>query len=462
MNPTRKIIGDASSLFVGQLAVIGFGVADTMLLGRYAPEDLASLSIGISVSISVIVAMFGVISALMPLIGRSFGAKDYAEVGHTVQQGVYLALICSAIAVLPLVFSSNIMAWAQVPPELQPKVQLYMRFIALSVPFSLLFRVYSALNVGTSRPFMVTLIQLAALPVKVAISAWLIFGGLGVPAMGSPGAGLATAITMLLMFTAAFTLLARDASYQRYQIFVNWQPPSARRLINIARIGVPAGASMFVEVTSFTMMTIFIVRLGTEQLAGHQIASNVATVLFMLPLSLGMAAGALCAQHLGAQQPQAARHVAFLALRLTAVICAVIGIGFYLAREQIAAIYTPHVLIAALAAKLFIFIALYQVGDALQCMASHLLRSYKIATAPLIIYTVGLWGVGLAGGYALCFNVTGNVPLWAQGANGFWIASSISLALVAVALIWILRVVSNETLSKPSELPISASASVAA
>jgi multidrug resistance protein, MATE family len=434
-----SILRDALSLLVGQLAAIGFGVADTMLVGRYSSADLAALSLGISVGVSVMVTMFGVMSAIMPVVGRNFGAKAYGDIGHDVQQGVYLALLCSAVAMPILWFSEWLLVLARVPEPLHDKVALYLRFIACSVPFSLLFRVFSGLNVGISRPTMVTLIQLAALPLKVVLSAWFIYGGLGLSAMGSPGAGLATMLSMLAMAIVALALLRLDRSYARYAIFDQWRAPSFERLGALLRLGVPSGAVLFVEVTSFTVMAIFISRLGTNLLAGHQIASSVATVLYMLPLSLAMASSALCAQQLGAGDAPAAQRTVYLAARLTFVVTVVLGVTVFVARDAIAALYSPDAQVAALAASLFIFIAMYQLGDGLQCLASFLLRSYKVAVWPLVVYVLSLWGVGLGGGYALGFNVLGNTPVWAQGANGFWLANALSLALAAIALLLILR-----------------------
>ena len=438
-NSLGKILRNAGSLLVGQLAAIGFGVADTMLVGRYSSEDLAALALGISIGVSIMVTMFGVMSAMMPTVGRNFGARAYSEIGRDVQQGVYLALLCSAVAMPILWFSDWLLVLARVPEPLHDKVALYLRFIAFSVPFSLLFRVFSGLNVGISRPAMVTFIQLAALPLKIVLSAWFIYGGLGLVAMGSPGAGLATLLSMFSMALVALALLSFDRSYARYVIFEHWRAPSVQRLGALLRLGVPSGAVLFVEVTSFTVMAIFISRLGTELLAGHQIASSVATVLYMLPLSLGMASSAICAQQLGAGNARAAQRTAYLAVRLTTLITLVLGVVVFLARDSLAALYSPNQSVAALAAGLFIFIAAYQLGDGLQCLASFLLRSYKVAVWPLVVYVVSLWGIGLGGGYALGFNVLGNTPIWAQGANGFWLANAASLVLAAAALLAMLR-----------------------
>jgi MATE family multidrug resistance protein len=437
-------------MLLGQLAVIGFGVADTMIVGRYSSTDLAALSLGIVMSVSIMVAMFGVMSVLTSEIGRLFGAKEYARIGHEAQQGVYLALICSAVAMALMLSSRSLFGVARIAPELAELVWLYIVFEAFSVPFSLLFRVYTGLNFGTQRPVFVTLVQVAALPLKTLLSMWFVFGGAGVPAMGSPGAGLATLITMMLMAVTGFAVLRLHPAYAPYGLWARWHPPSRERLSHLLRLGVPSGLSLFIEVTSFTLMAVFIARFGNQMLAGHQIAANAASVIYMLPLSLGVSTSALVASELGARRPVAAWHVAFLGCALAAALSMALGLIVFVLRDHIAALYSPDPEVARLAAGLFIFIAAYQLGDALQCMGSFILRSYRIATLPTVIYAVALWGFGLGGGYVLGFDVLGITPAWAQGANGFWLSNTAALLIVSAAFMALLRYVAKKAVHEVS------------
>ncbi|MBU6437708.1 MAG: MATE family efflux transporter [Betaproteobacteria bacterium] len=419
-----------------------------MIVGRQSSQDLAALSLGIVISVSVMVAMFGVMSVLAPEVGRLHGAGRDREVGHEMQQGLYLALGCSALAIGLLFLSRLGFGLAGVPAALRDKVWLYIVFIALSVPFSLTFRVYSGVNLGLSRPLFVTLVQVAALPLKTALSAWFVFGGAGLAPLGSPGAGLATLITMMVMAAVGVCALRWHPSYAPYRLFERWHPPSRARLAHLLRLGVPSGLSLFIEVTSFTMMAVFITRFGTVMLAGHQIAANAASVLYMLPLSLGIATSALVAQELGARRPRVARQVAFVGCVAAACTSVTLGLLVFTLRGPIARLYTPDPQVAALAASLFVFIAAYQLGDALQCMGSFVLRAYRIATLPTLIYAFALWGLGLGGGYLLGFGVLGSAPLWTHGANGFWLSNAVSLLIVAGAFMAVLRYVSAQAVAE--------------
>ena len=164
----------------------------------------------------------------------------------------------------------------------------------------------------------------------------------------------------------------------------------------------------------------------------------------MLPLSIASATGTLVAQEIGAGRLQQARHTGNAGIRLGAALAVSIGVLIWLLREQIIGLYTPDASVLASALPLFFFIGFYQLFDALQVGTAFVLRAYKVAMVPTIMYAVALWGIGLGGGYLLGFDVLGGTPLMLQGAAGFWLGNSISLALVGVALVWYLRHVQRQ------------------
>jgi multidrug resistance protein, MATE family len=438
-SPFKPILTHAGSVLIGQLAGVGFATVDTVLLARYSSDDLAALSVSIAIAMSVIVTFFGVMSALMPAIGRLYGAQQYTEIGKEVQQGFYLALMCGSLGMAVLMTGGWIGELAKVPVHLQPKVTLYLRYIGASLVFSMLFRVYAGLNIGISRPWLMTALQVGLLPLKIALSVWFIYGGLGVAAMGSVGAGCATMVTMMVTACLALAMMAWHPAYKPFGIYTKWYKPDSARLRSLAEIGIPSGLSYFIEVTSFSLMAIFISRFGSHWAASHQIAVNTVSILFMVPLSLAMASSALVAQELGAQRPREAKRAAYTGLRLTMGLSLVFTLLTWLLRERIARWYSPDPQVYQLASGLLLVGAAMHFGDALQCVTSYLLRSYHVATVPTVIYAMTLWGLGFGGGYALGFNVTGNVPAQLQGAYGFWVCNAISLLLVGLIFLWMVR-----------------------
>ncbi|MGE0069016.1 MAG: MATE family efflux transporter, partial [Thiomonas sp.] len=201
----------------------------------------------------------------------------------------------------------------------------------------------------------------------------------------------------------------------------------------------PIGLSLLVEVSAFTFMALFIARLGNTVLAAHQITASLATVLHMLPLSISIATGSVVAQQLGAGHTRAARHTAWSGVGVAALLSIVIGLIVWLQRGTIIGWYTADPKVQAVADHLFLFIALYQVFDAVQSTSAFILRSYHIALLPSILYALSLWGVGLGGGYLLGFNTLGITPRALQGAAGFWMGNTTGLAIAAscfAVLLW--------------------------
>jgi multidrug resistance protein, MATE family len=188
-----------------------------------------------------------------------------------------------------------------------------------------------------------------------------------------------------------------------------------------------------VEVTSFTLMALFIARQGTLAAAAHQVAANLAAVMYMMPLSLAIATSARVSYWLGASDPKRARAAIRTGFRLGFALALGLGATLAAARWQVAAIYSSDPKVVALAAGLLAWLAVYHVGDAAQALCVFVLRCYRVAVAPLVAYCVLLWGVGLAGGYALAYQGVGPDVLH-QSPAAFWVGGAVALGLLSLIL----------------------------
>lgn len=437
-----RITALAWPILVGQLAVIANGVIDTAMTSRFSATDLAALALGASVYISVFVGLNGVLQSLSPVIGHLYGAGQFSAIGREVKQGAWLACFLMLAGALGLCFPQPLLALAHASPELAQKSTLYLQTLALALPATLGFRIYGALNTAIGRPKMLMALQVIGPLLKIPLNGLFIFGGLGIPALGGPGCAMATATIAWVTFVVALAILRFDPSYRIFGLFdTGFVLPQWKALRELLRLGIPMGLSYLIEVTAFAFMALFIARLGDNAVAGHQIVANFATVLYMLPLSIASATGTLVAQALGAMRPQQARHIAASGIRLAAMTSVTIGCLVWLAREFIVRAYTPNEVIIGAALPLFVFIAFYQLFDSVQVTTAFVLRAYKVAVVPTVIYAVALWGVGLGGGYVLGLNPFGLSPPRLQGAAGFWMGNSASLAVVAAGLLFYLRAV---------------------
>ncbi len=437
---TARVAALAWPILIGQLAVIANGVVDTMMTARHSPTSLAALGLGASVYVSIFVGLSGVMQALSPVIGQLYGAKKFDAIGEELRQGAWLAIFLSALGTLLLCFPGFLLGIADAPAELEQQVRDYLALLAIALPATLGFRVYASLNTAISRPRMVMAIQLAALLLKIPLNALFIFGGLGLPPLGTPGCAIATGVAAWGALLAGFFIVRRGESYRPFRIFGRGLTrPSWPAQAALLRLGVPMGLSYLIEVTAFTFMALFIARMVSEALAGHQITANFGTVLYMLPLSIASATGTLVAQEIGAGRLRAARLAGDAGIKLGTLLAVAVGAVVWLMRAQIIGLYTPDASVTAAAMPLFFFIAFYQLFDSWQVGTAYVLRAYKVATVPTIMYAFALWGMGLGGGYLMGFDVLGGTPAILQGAAGFWLGNSLSLAIVAVALSWYLR-----------------------
>ncbi|MEG2046511.1 MAG: MATE family efflux transporter, partial [Comamonas sp.] len=281
-------------------------------------------------------------------------------------------------------------------------------------------------------------LQVGSLFIKIPLSIWFTFGGLGVPAMGAAGCAWATLLVQYATVLLAIALLRQQSLYAPLQLWRRMERPNWQQLGQFARLGIPAGLSISVEVTSFTLMALFIARQGSLSSASHQIAANLAALCYMVPLSLAIATSARVSYWLGAGHAAQAAQMARQGLRLAASLGAVLALTVWLLRSPIAAFYTQDAAVSALTASLLAWVAAYHLADSIQCYCIFVLRALRITLAPLITYSTMLWGVGLGGGYALAY-LWQWPPAWHGTPVPFWATSVLALAATALVFIAMLQ-----------------------
>lgn len=445
----RGILRIAWPVLVAQVAVMLYGVIDTLLAGRYSTVDLAAVGIGSSIYISIFMATVGVLLALMPVAAQLFGANREAEIGEQVRQTLWLGLAMMLVAMLLLAFPDPFFWITRASAEVETKVRAYLRAIAIGVPTLMLFRIFSAFSTAISRPRAVMVINLVGLAVKVPLSWALMYGELGAPELGAAGCGLATALASWVTCTIAWLLVRRDPAYRPYGVFARWSWPQWTAQRHLLGVGLPIGATFFVDVTAFTFMTLFIARLGTATAGAHQIAANFTALMFMLPLALGNAAGVLVGQAIGAGDLVRARHTGAVAIGLATAMGLVFCGLLTLFRAEVAAIYSPDAKVQAVAAGLLAIVAFYHLADSIQAVVMNALRGYKRTIIPMIVSIGALWGVGLGGGYVIALTDSSVLGLATPlGARGFWLAAVASVGLAAIAMVAYFALVSRRAIAQ--------------
>jgi len=429
----------AGAVYVGQVAVMAFGLADTFVAARHSGEALAALSVGSAVYISIFVALMGALQAQLPIWAELRGAGRRVELGFSVRQSLYLAAAASAVGIVLLLVPGPLLAVTEIPAALQGEVRHYLALLAFALPPALLFRLYSTLNQSLGKARLVTWIQIGSLFLKVPLSLLLVFGAGPLPALGLAGCAWSTVIVNWTMLGLAAWMLRHRELYQPYQLWRRPEPPHGPTLRGFVRLGLPTGLSIMVEVTSFTLMALFIARQGTVAAASHQIAASMTALLYMTPLALGIAASARVSYWLGAREPQQARLALRLGFGLTLALALVMGGAVLTFHAALARLFAgANLPVVAAAATLLPWVAVYHLFDALQAVSVFVLRSFGVATATLVVYCVLLWGVGLGGGYWLAY--IGPVSDGGlQTPAAFWGMAALALALTAAAFLLLLR-----------------------
>ena len=439
MHELATIARHAGTVLAGQLAIMAFGVTDTIVAGRYSADALAALSVASALFVSVYVSLMGVLQALLPIWAEQHGRGETAAIGASFRQSLYLALGFTLLGMVILVFPDPILNWTEVPESMQGDVRTYLIIVGWALPSAMFFRLYTTLNQALGRPQLVTWLQVGALVLKVPLSIWFTFGGWGLEPQGAAGCAWATLLVDYAIAIVAIVLMRYQKLYAPLQLWQRMEAPDFRRLAAFLRLGVPAGLSILVEVTSFTLVALFVARQGALSAASHQIAANLAAVCYMVPLSLGIAISARVSWWRGTGNEAQAQKLAWMGLKIAAASGLVLSGTLLLAREALPQIYTADPGVVALTSALLLWVALYHASDSIQCVCIFLLRCWRVTVAPLIVYCSLLWGGGLAGGYWLAYKNEATSALWSTNPTPFWIGSGVSLALVAIIFSYFMR-----------------------
>jgi MATE family multidrug resistance protein len=438
MREWQWLARQAGTLLTGQLAIMGFGLTDTLIAGHHSPTALAVLALANSIYVSIYVALNAVIQALLPIWAGLHGAGQPVAIGHSVRQSLYLAIALGSIGMLTLGFAEPWLQWAQVPQALWPMVLEYLEVLALALWPLLGFRIYATLNQSLGFARLVTILQALGLLIKIPLSIMLTFGVGPWPGMGVQGCAWATLAVQSLMMACGLLLLRTQSGFANIQLWRWPEPPDSSILLRFVQMGVPAGLAVMVEVTSFTLMTLFIARQGETMLASHQIAASMAALLYMIPLAIGIAASARASYWLGAGREKLVHTIIHLGMGMALGMACLGAVLLVLFRQPLTQLYTSDPSVAWLASGWLAWVALYHLADAVQTVSIFLLRCYRVTLSPLLIYAGLLWGVGLLGGYWLAYEGLGPWPA-RPSAGTFWQMAVLALVLVAVLMVIRLR-----------------------
>jgi multidrug resistance protein, MATE family len=306
------------------------------------------------------------------------------------------------------------------------------------MPAYALYQILRNFSEGLSHTMPTMLIGFIGLAVNVPANYILIHGKLGLPALGGVGCGYASALVFWVMLVAMIIYTRRSPLLQPFSIFTRLSAPDWSRIGRLFRLGFPIAMAIFCEVTLFTVVALLLSPFGSEVVAGHQIAINFSSMIFMIPLSLGMAMTIRVGHSLGENKAHQARIISIAGIVFGALLAVLTALATILGRYWIGGFYTDNNAVLELAASLLLLASFYQISDSAQVISAAALRGYKDTQAIFYITFVAYWLCGLPAGMLLGLT-DWLVP--AMGPHGFWIGFLIGLSVAALMLIWRLRII---------------------
>lgn len=422
----RTLIILAVPVFLAQLAQTSMGFVDTVVAGRVSHIDMAAVAVASSFWIPGTLFGLGLLMAITPLVAQSIGAGHKEGLGRFLRQGAWLAL---ALSVLEMAFfygvSRYITKMEGIDPALSQITARYLHAVTWGVPGFMLYGAQRAYLEGHGRTRPAMIAGIIGLCVNAPLNWIFAFGEFGMPRLGGVGCGVATAVVCWLMcFILSFSVRRLNACAIRFEA------PAPQLMKRITRIGLPGAFAMLVETSSFAIIALLIVPLGTIAVAGHQIALNVSGLVFMLPLALGTATTIRVGLRLGQGNTAEARSTRMTSLYMATAIACGTALLVYLFRFPIARVYNNTPEVVALAGMLMFYNALYQLPDSIQMVTLGALRGYNDTRAIFIVAFLSYWGVSLPVGYILCFH--GFPGTEAMGVKGFWIGFIVGLCCSSI------------------------------
>jgi MATE family multidrug resistance protein len=410
-----------------QFFIMAMGFMDTAMAGHYRSVDLAGVALGGHIMWPVFMLMSGLNMALTPMSANLRGEGKIGDIGALVRQGLWLAVIASAVTVLILFNATPLLALFDVDPDAADIAIRYLDAAAWGMPGVMLYVTLRYVCEGLGHTLPPMYIAAGALVVNAALNYIFIYGKLGLPEMGGEGCGWATAITMWLQLGLILILLRRPW-FKATGLMDRFEGLRLSNILRIAKVGGPIGVTVFLEMAIFSVIGLLIGSLGITALSAHSIAGNINWATFVIPMSIGSAASIRVGFFVGSGDFAYARKVVVTATKVT--ICyGIVASGLVLAgRHIIPGIYSADPAVLALASQLLIILAVYLMADCIQATTVGCLRGYKDTRVPMVISFAGYWMIALPLGVVLGFGYVGSE----LGVFGFWMGMAVGLVIVAI------------------------------
>ena len=418
----------AMPIAVAQLAQMAMALTDSILLGGLGHRALAAGGLAVGLFFTLVVILQGAMNAASIGIAQALGARDDGRVARIVASAMLLGLLLSPPIFFALGAAEQLMRLLGEPAPLARDIGTYLSVLRWATPAALA-------GLGLLRAVLPAIgaagLLLRIMPVMAVLNGLLnyglIHGAWGLPKLGFLGSALATTLTLWVSPGAlAAAMLASRARRAQLRPFV----PDRAELRELLRLGAPISLTIAAEVLLFQVAGLQAGLLGAASLAAHQIALNVASTLFMVPLALSQAANVRVGFWTGAARPSEVRRSGLIAIGLTLLAMGTLALLLLALPHRIAGLYLDGAIPAnqpalRLATTLLGIVALFQIVDGVQSVALGALRGTGDTAVPMLIAAAGYWLIGFPLGTIAAFRL-------GLGVRGLWLGIACALASVAI------------------------------
>jgi len=426
----RPMLRLAAPLALTELGWLAMSFVDTVMVGRLPDSAAAIGAVSLGSTLFYAIGLFGsgIMLGMDTVVAQAYGARRLEDCHRSMWNSLYLACVLSPFLMLAILAVVPLFPRFGLAPALVAQTVPFLKALVWStLPLALYFALRRYLqSMHIVKPVVFALIS--ANLVNLAGNWILVYGHLGVRSYGVAGSGWSTCVSRIYMVAV---LAWAAVYYDRKRSSGLWRASRKLqmwRIRELVRLGLPAALQLFMEVSAFATATFLIGKLGAVQLAGHQIALNVASFTYMVPLGIGSAAAIRVGHAIGSRDIAGAARAGWMALLFGAGFMSCCGVVLFLFARPIARIYTPELEVVRAGATLLIVAAIFQLFDGLQVVATGALRGAGNTRTPMLVNLAGYWAVGLPLGSYLCFWKGG-------GAVGMWVGLCVALVVIGIVLV---------------------------
>ena len=422
------------------------GATDTLIAGRASSADLAGLAVGNAFSTTLWMFVSGVLFSVTPIVAQLYGAKKYTEIGKKVREILWIALFLGLSICLILMNIGLFLDLLPIEEGITSISTEYLKAVSVGYAFITIFTCLRCYSEGMTLAKPVFYIAFGGMLLNIPLDLMFVYGWFGAPKLGGVGCGYATTIVSFVMMIALILYIYISKNYKKTELFSGYSPPSAETTKEVFKLGFPIGFGIFIELSMFSGAAIILGILGETVVASHSIAINIASLFFMVPLSIGLASATRVGNLIGEQNPRQAKVASYTTIYMCILGALINSLIIIVFRTSLVGIYTTDLLVLDLAVSLLIFAAIFQIPDGIQMGALGGLRGYKDTFIPMILLFISYWIFAMPIGYFLT-NTGFNKPL---GAAGMWYGMIIGLSIFSFLSIGRLNWIIKKTLRTKS------------